>query len=400
MKDETRAVVAGRDPAVQAGAVNAPVYHASTIVFPTVEDYLRRDGARSGDEVSYAIHGTPSTYAFERALAELEAGPGGGHRTRLCNSGLQAVTCPMLCVLDPGDHLLIPDSVYGPVRGFARGMLKRLGIEAEFYDPLIGGDIRRLFRPTTKLVHTECPGSWTFEMQDIPAICAAAKERGILTMIDNTWASPLYFKAFEHGIDISTQAVTKYVAGHSDLIMGSVTATEEAYDRYIQKGWRQLGLCASPDDCFLAARGLRTLPVRLKQHWRNGLAVAEWLITRSEVAEVIHPAMPHDPGFALWERDFRGAASLFAFTLREDLSSMDQVSAMLDHMERFAMGSSWGAFESLIIPVFPAKVRTATPWPKPGRPMGQTLRIHVGLEAVDDLIADLDAGFARLRAAA
>ncbi|MEL6773652.1 MAG: cystathionine beta-lyase [Pseudomonadota bacterium] len=399
MKDETRAVIGGRDPAAQSGAVNPPVYHVSTIVYDGVADYLERDNMREGDTVSYGIHGTPSTYALEQALSDLEAGPGGGHRTRLCNSGLQAQTMPMLCVLSAGDHLLIPDNVYGPVRGFAKGTLRRLGIEVEFYDPLIGGDIRRHFRPNTKLVHTESPGSWTFEVQDIPAIAAAAKEHGALTMMDNTWASPLYFKAFEHGVDISTQAVTKYVGGHSDMIMGSVTSTKDAYDRYVQRGWRQLGLCGSPDDCFLAARGLRTLPVRLRQHWTNGLAVAEWLMARPEVAEVIHPAMPHDPGYALWQRDFRGAASLFAFTLQERYSSLPAVCAMLDPMERFAIGSSWGAFESLIVPVFPAKLRTATRWPIEGRAQGQVIRIHVGLEAVEDLIADLDEGFARLRAA-
>ncbi|MGF1552467.1 MAG: cystathionine beta-lyase [Paracoccaceae bacterium] len=399
MKDPTRATVAGRNPPAHAGTVNPPVYHASTIVYPTFADLKASRGVRAGDGLTYGVHGTPTTFALEEALAVLEAGEGGGHRARLCNSGLQAVTMPMLCLAGAGDHVLVPDSVYGPVRAFATGMLARLGVETAFYDPLIGSGIEALIRPETRLVLVESPGSWTFEVQDVPAIAEVARAAGVTVLMDNTWASPLYFKAFEHGVDVSAQAITKYIAGHSDLVMGSVTATEAAYDAHVQRGWQELGLCASPDDAFLALRGLRTMPTRLAHHWRAGIEVGHWLMAREEIDEVIHPAMEHDPGFDLWRRDFLGASSLFAFTLREDLSSDGHLSALLDGLEHFSMGFSWGGYESLLIPVYPEKLRTATPWPKPGRPKGRTLRIHVGLEAVEDLIADLEAGLDRLRRA-
>ncbi|MEM9735426.1 MAG: cystathionine beta-lyase [Pseudomonadota bacterium] len=391
MKDPTIAVTAGRVPAEQSGIVNRPVYRCSTIVHPTL-DALRAAGQiREGDGMTYGVHGTPATYAFEEAVAKLE----GGYRTRLCNSGLQACTMPLLCYLATGDHLLVPDSVYGPTRTFCDGMLTRMGVEITYYDPLIGGAIREELRANTKVVFTESPGSWTFEVQDIPAIAEEAHRQGALVMMDNTWASPLYFKPFEHGVDISIQAATKYIAGHSDLVMGTVTTTEAAYPA-LQAGWKELGLCGAPDDTFLAARGIRTIDVRLERHWKNGLRVAEWLMSRPEVAEVIHPAMPHDPGHALWQRDFLGSSSLFGFTLTLEKSSDDCQRALLDHSEHFAMGYSWGGFESLLIPVRPQARRSATPWPKPGRPAGQLMRIHVGLEDPDDLIADLAAGFDRM----
>ncbi|MEM7238392.1 MAG: cystathionine beta-lyase [Pseudomonadota bacterium] len=391
MKDATRAVVGGRDPAEQSGIVNRPVYHASTIVYPTLDDMRRGDRTRGGDGLTYGVHGTPGTYGFEEAIAKLE----GGYRTRLCNSGLQACTLPLLCYLGSGDHLLVPDNVYGPTRNFASGIATRLGIETTYYDPLIGGAIRDLIRPNTKVVFTEAPGSWTFEMQDIPAIAEEAHKAGAVVIMDNTWASPLYFKPFEHGVDVSVHAVTKYIAGHSDLVMGCVTTTEAAYD-HLQVGWSQFGLCGAPDDTFLASRGLRSLDARMERHWRNGLRVANWLMEQPQVAEVIHPAMEHDPGYSIWKRDFLGAASLFAFTLEEGVSSDDHLRAILDHSEHFAMGYSWGGFESLLIPVHPGNRRTATSWPKRDRPKGQTLRIHVGLEDPADLIDDLAAGFKRM----
>ena len=391
MKDPTRAVTGGRNPAEQGGIVNRPVYRCSTIVFPTLDELRDSRFLAPGEEGIYGVHATPGTRGFEDAVAALE----GGFRTRLCNSGLQACTMPLLCYLDAGDHLLMLDNVYGPTRTFCDGMLRRMGVETTYYDPLIGGGIRDLIRPNTKVVFTESPGSWTFEVQDIPAIAEEAHRAGALVMMDNTWASPLYFKPFEHGVDVSIQAATKYIAGHSDLVMGTVTTTEAAYPR-LRSGWSELGLCGAPDDTFLAARGIRTLDVRLERHWTNGLKVAEWLMTRPEVAEVIHPAMAHDPGHALWKRDFLGASSLFAFTLVEGKSSDACLRALLDRSAFFAMGFSWGGFESLMIPVRPETRRSATPWPKPDRPQGQTLRIHVGLEDPDDLIADLAEGFAQM----
>ncbi|MEM1343137.1 MAG: cystathionine beta-lyase [Pseudomonadota bacterium] len=393
MKDATRAVTAGRDPKKQHGIVNPPVYHASTILFPTVAELKQSRHIRPGDGLTYGVHGTPTTFAFEEAVAALE----GGYRTRLCNSGLQAVTMPLLCCLSAGDHLLMLDSCYGPTRSFCDGMLARLGIETTYYDPLIGGDIRALIRPNTHVVFVESPGSWTFEVQDIPAIAEEAHKTGALVMMDNTWASPLYFKPFEHGVDISIQAATKYLSGHSDLVMGTVTTTEAAYPA-LQRGWAELGLCGAPDDTNLAMRGMRTIHTRLPRHWQSGLEIGHWLAARNEVAEVLHPAMEHDPGHALWSRDFLGASSLFAFTLAERYSSEAHLAALLDHSEHFGMGFSWGGFESLMIPINPAGLRTVTPWPKPGRAKGQSLRIHVGLEDPGDLIDDLSAGFARMAA--
>lgn len=390
MKDATRATTAGRRPHENHGVVNPPVYHASTILSPTLAAFRANEAAEDADSTTYGVHGTPGTFAFEEAVAALE----GGFRTRLASTGLLACTAPLLCCLSAGDHLLLVDSCYGPTRRFANKMLTRMGIEVTYYDPLIGGAIRELIRPETKVIFAESPGSLTFEVQDIPAIAEEAQRRGVTLMLDNTWATPLYFKPFEHGVDISIQAVTKYIGGHSDLVMGAVTATEAAYPP-IREGWKQLGLNGPPEDVYLAMRGLRTLPVRMTRHWESGLIVADWLKARPEVAEVLHPALPGDPGHAIWKRDFLGAASLFGFILRPELSSEAHLAALLDGLELHGMGSSWGGFESLLLPRNPP--RTAVPWPRPGRAAGQLMRIHVGLEDPEDLIADLAAGFQRMR---
>ncbi|MBK0398157.1 cystathionine beta-lyase [Limibaculum sp. M0105] len=392
MKDATRAVTAGRNPGAHSGAVNPPVYHCSTILFPTFDALKASRQITSGDGVTYGVHGTPGTYACEEAIRALE----GGFRTRLCNSGLQAVTMPLLACLSAGDHLLMVDTAYGPTRTFCDGMLRRLGVETTYYDPLVGGGIRELIRPNTRVVFLESPGSWTFEVQDVPAIAEEAHKAGAIVMMDNTWASPLYFKPFEHGVDVSIQAITKYIGGHSDLVMGAVTSNETVYPK-VRQGWQELGLCGSPDDVFLAMRGLRSLHVRMPRHWEAGLKVGHWLMERPEIAEVMHPAMEHDPGHALWKRDFLGAASLFAFTLHEEFSTEAHLAALLDNLEHFGMGFSWGGYESLLIPIYPSRLRTATPWPKQGRPKGQSLRIHIGLEDTGDLIDDLAAGLDRMR---
>jgi cystathionine beta-lyase len=389
MKDATRATHAGRHPHENHGAVNPPVYHASTILSPTLAAMRAQGKIDSADATTYAVHGTPGTFAFEDAVAALE----GGFRTRLCGTGLTACAAPLLCYLSAGDHLLMVDSCYGPTRRFCKTMLARLGVETSFYDPLIGGAIRDLIRPNTRVVFVEIPGSLTFEVQDIPAIAAEAKARGCIVIMDNTWASPLYFKPFEHGVDVSVQAATKYIGGHSDLVLGTVTTTREAYPQ-LREGWKQLGLNGAPDDVFLAMRGIRTLAVRMPQHWKNGIKVAEWLAGRPEVAEVIHPALPGDPGHALWSRDFLGASSLFGYVLQPEFGSEAQMGALLDDLELFGMGASWGGFESLMKPVNVPD--SAVAWPRPGRSQGQLMRIHIGLEDTDDLIADLDAGFARM----
>ncbi len=392
MKDETRATLVGRRPQAQHGAINPPVTHASTILQPTLAAWRASRKVRYGDGVTYGVHGTPGTFALEEAIAALE----GGHRTRLCQSGLAAVSGALLAYLSAGDHLLMVDSCYEPTRSFCDGMLRRLGVETTYYDPLIGSGILELLQDNTRVVFVESPGSLTFEIQDTAAIATAANEVGAWTLMDNTWASPLYFKPFEHGVDVSIQAVTKYIAGHGDLVMGAVTASKAAYPR-LQRCWAELGHSVGPDDAYLALRGLRTIGVRLAHHWRAGLRVAEWLAAQPEVLEVLHPALPGDPSHALWRRDFRGASGLFGFVLDADAATDTKLAALLDNLDLFGIGASWAGYMSLLIPVYPATVRSATPWPRPGRPSGQMMRINIGLEDPDDLIADLRAGFERLR---
>ena len=386
MDDATLVTALGRDPLRQHGVVNPPVYHASTILFPSV---AAMEAARPRDGTYYGRYGTPTTAALEQAIARLE----GGDRAIVVGSGKTAITSMLLALLRTGDHLLIADTVYAPTRNFCTSSLARFGIGTTFYDPGIGAGIAELIRPETRLVFTESPGSLTFEMQDTPAIAAAAHARGCLVAMDNTWASPLFCKPFRLGVDISVQAVTKYIGGHSDLMMGVVTCTEAAYDR-LWRGMLEVATSSAPDDCYLALRGLRTLSARLERHQRNARVVAEWLAGRPEVRRVLYPALPSDPGHAIWKRDFLGASGLFGLILQP--STKTAVAAMLDHMELFGMGYSWGGYESLLIPTRPETHRTATRWSDDGVPM----RIHVGLEDPGDLIRDLEAGFARLKAAA
>lgn len=390
MQEDTRIVRAGRDPAAYQGAVNPPVYHVSTVTYPSLAAMHEAHLARERDEqvMVYGRTGTPTSFALETALAEIE----GGYRCVTFPSGLAAISTTLLAFLKTGDHLLMVDSVYGPSRAFCNGMLKRMGIETSYYDPTIGAGIKALLRPNTAVVFVESPGSLTFEMQDIPGISAVAHAAGATVIMDNTWASPLYFKAFEHGVDVSIQAATKYVVGHSDAMLGSATATEAAWPK-LRAGVRQMGQSAGPDDLYLAQRGLRTLAVRLERHHASGLAIADWLRSRPEVARVLHPGLPGDPGHQLWRRNYLGASGLFSFELKP--CSIDQVAAMLDHLELFGLGYSWGGYESLAIHAEPAKLRTATRWDS----QGQLIRLHIGLEGVDDLKADLTAGFERLRRA-
>ncbi|MCF8470981.1 MAG: cystathionine beta-lyase [Parvibaculum sp.] len=379
-KQDTLIVSTGRDPEANFGIVNPPVYHASTVLYPTLEAVNART-----QPVTYGRRGTPTSFALQEAVAALE----GGYRSLLLPSGLAAVTTALLAHLKTGDHILITDSVYAPTRHFCDTMLEDLGIEVEYYDPRIGAGIEKLIRPETTVVFTEAPGSVTFEVQDIPAIAAAAHRAGATVMMDNTWASPLYYKPFEHGVDVSIQAATKYLCGHSDVMMGTITTTEAAWARTLA-GHGAIGMCAAPDDVYLVLRGIRTLSVRLARHMETGLTLARWLEARPDVERVIHPALPSHPDHAIWKRDFTGASGLFSIELKP--CSETALAAFLDHLDLFGMGYSWGGFESLIIPQYPEKIRTATQWTAPG----PLLRLHAGLEDPDDLIADLDAGFARL----
>lgn len=382
-KQATRLSHAGRDPSGFHGFVNVPIYRGSTVLFPTVAALEACD-----QDFSYGRLGTPTVQALEEAIAELE----GGYRTVLTPSGLSAIAATLLAFLSAGDEVLVTDSVYRPTRRFCDRVLKRLGVAMIYYDPLIGGAIAKLISDKTRLVFTESPGSQSFEVQDIPAIAKAAHHAGAVVAMDNTWATPLYFKPFAHGVDVSIQAATKYIVGHADAMLGAITAGEAAWPS-IKRAHEDLGLCPGPEDTYLGLRGIRTLGVRLDQHQRAGLEIAEWLRGRPEVARVIHPGLPDDPGHAIWRRDFTGASGLFAVILKPVPAAA--VAAMLDGLKLFGMGYSWGGFESLIIPFDPAAYRTATKW----QAEGPALRLHIGLEDIEDLKADLEAGFARLNAA-
>jgi cysteine-S-conjugate beta-lyase len=379
-KQDTRLAHAGREPKRFYGFVNPPIYRGSTILFPTAAALEAND-----QEFTYGRLGTPTVRALEEAIAELE----GGYATLLAPSGLSAIATTFLALLSAGDHVLVSDSVYRPTRRFCDHVLKRLGVETTYYDPVVGVGIKDLIRSKTKVVFTESPGSQTFEVQDIPAIADAAHAAGAVVVLDNTWATPLYFKSFAHGADVSIQAATKYIVGHADAMLGAITATKDIWPK-IAGTHDDLGVCAGPEDVYLGLRGLRSLGVRLARHQASGLALGDWLKGRPEVAHVIHPALPTDSGHAIWKRDFTGASGLFAIVLKP--ASKEAVAAMLDGLELFGIGYSWGGFESLIIPFDPSSYRTATRW----KAEGPALRLHVGLEDVDDLKADLEAGFARL----
>lgn len=390
MHDDTRAVTAGRDPAAHHGAVNTPVYRVSTVLFPTVAAMDAAQAARdAGEQVMvYGRTGTPTSFGLENAIAELE----GGYRCQTFPSGLSAVSSALTAFLKAGDHLLMTDSTYGPTRVFCDTVLSRFGVSTTYYDPLVGAGIAGLMRPNTTVVYLESPGSLTFEVQDLPAMAKAAHAGGAKVLIDNTWASSLYCKPLTLGADVSIQAGTKYVVGHSDANLGLVAATKDSWPP-VRDLARRMGLAAGPDDIYLAQRGLRTLAVRLRRHMESSLAIAEWLRSRPEITRVLHPALPGDPGHALWRRDFLGASGLFAVEMKP--CGPKAVAAFLDDLELFGLGYSWGGFESLAVPARLGRTRTATNAATPG----PLVRFHIGLEAVDDLKEDLAAGLARFNAA-
>ncbi|MDX2258420.1 MAG: cystathionine beta-lyase [Hyphomicrobiaceae bacterium] len=379
----TAVVHAGRHPAAQHGFVNPPVYRGSTVLFPTLDALTRLD-----QPYTYGRRATPTTDCLSDALCALD----GGAASLLTASGLEAVTLSILAFVEAGDHVLVTDSVYQPTRRFCDGLLARLGVATTYYDPLIGSRIGALLTERTKLIFTESPGSQTFEMQDIPAIAAIAAEHDLWLVTDNTWASPLYFRPLDHGVDVAVQAATKYIVGHADAMLGVVTGTAEAVP-HLKRTRDALGISVGSEEAYLGHRGLRTLAVRLARHQSSALELAAWLAAEPAVAQVLHPGLPGAPGHDLWARDFTGASGLFSIVLAPGPQSA--VAAFVDHLELFGMGYSWGGYESLILPFDPRPYRTATTWTAGG----PALRLHIGLEDVEDLRRDLAAGLARYDAA-
>jgi cysteine-S-conjugate beta-lyase len=379
LQPATRIVNSAREYA-EHGMVNPAVYHASTILFPDVASLKNR----ASQKYNYGRHGTPTSRALETAITELE----GGYNCKVAPSGLAAITCALLAFLKSGDHLLMVDTVYWPARKLCDTVIKGLGIETSYYDPLIGKGISALIRPNTKVVYMESPGSQTMEVQDVPAIAAATHKAGAIAMIDNTWAAGHFFKAFAHGCDVSIQAATKYIVGHSDAMLGSVVCNEATWPQF-KDAYETMGMFAGPDDMYLGLRGLRTMDVRLERHQKNAITVAEFLRGHAAVETVLYPALSNAPGHEIWKRDFTGASGLMSVVLKP--ASEAAVDALLDGVELFGMGYSWGGFESLIVPFAPQ--RTATTWTA----KGPCLRLHIGLESPDDLIADLTQAFNRMQ---
>ncbi|MBX9464772.1 MAG: cystathionine beta-lyase [Aquamicrobium sp.] len=373
----TRLAHIGNDPREFFGFVNPPVVHASTVLFPDAATMAARN-----QKYTYGTRGTPTTDALCSAIDTLEGSAG----TILVPSGLAAVTIPLLAFLSAGDHVLIVDSVYHPTRNFADTMLKRLGVEVDYYDPLVGAGISTLMKPNTKVVFTESPGSNTFEMQDIPAIAREAKARGAVVMMDNTWATPLYFRPLDHGVDISIHAATKYPAGHSDVLLGTVSANEACWKR-LQETHFTMGCCAAPDDVYQVLRGLRTMGVRLERHEENALDVARWLEGQPGVSRVLHPGLESFPGHDIWKRDFSGASGIFSIVLAG--GGEREAHAFLDALEIFGLGYSWGGYESLAVHVFLGDRTVAK-----GDYQGPVIRLQIGLENPEDIKADLARGLA------
>jgi cystathionine beta-lyase len=385
MKDrrpDTKLVQGGRRKEWRGRLVNPPVHRASTILFDSVAEM--RAAAPEFGKYYYGLHGTPTQWALAEALTGLEPGAAG---TMLYPTGLAAVTAALLSVLSAGDELLMTDSVYGPTRRFCDGFLKRFGVTTHYYDPLAGAGISDLIGERTRAIFLESPGSLTMEVQDVPAICAAAKGRGIATLLDNTWATPLFFPALAAGVDLSILAGTKYVGGHADVMLGSVTATAELYPRLERTSW-DLGQSVSPDDAWLCARGLRTMGLRLRRHEESALRIARWLKEQPQVAAVLHPALPDCPGHELWARDFKGSSGLFSFQLRG--GGDPERTRFIEALELFGLGYSWGGYESLVVPADPERLRTATRWTSEG----PLVRLQIGLEDTDDLIEDLASALA------
>jgi cysteine-S-conjugate beta-lyase len=378
--EETQIVHAGYDPADYHGVVTPPVVRASTILYPSLAAY--EDPAH---KYRYGRHATPFTDTFTNAMAELER----GYAAIAASSGLAAITTSLLAFTKSGDHVLVSDSIYAPTRIFCDSVLARMGVEVEYYDPLIGAAIAGKFKNNTGVIYMESPGSGTFEVQDVPAIAKAARARGIITLADNSWASGLLFRPLEHGVDVSILSCTKYIGGHSDIMLGAAVARTAEIFKILSKGARDLGACAGTEEIALALRGLRTLPVRMKEAGARSLKIARWLERQKGVARVYHPALPSDPNHKLWKRDFKGCNGLLSVLLEP--APKKAARAFVDGLELFPIGSSWGGYESLLQPQYLKSCRTAVPWTKEGF----LVRLQVGLEDPDDLIADLEQALAK-----
>lgn len=385
MKKDTTIVSAGRSKKWTKGVVNPPVVRASTVVFDSVAEMKHATRNRANQVMFYGRRGTDTSFAFQDAMVALEGGVG----CALYPSGTAAISNAILSFVKAGDHLLMVDTAYEPTRDFCNKLLKNLGVETTFYDPMIGAGIKDLIQDNTRVLFLESPGSLTMEVQDVPTLASIAHQHDIVVMLDNTWASPINFDPFAHGVDISIQAATKYVVGHSDVMLGTATANEKHWEQLRENSYL-MGQCTSPDDIYSALRGLRTIGVRMRQHQENALKVANWLAQREEVDHIRHPAFATCPGHEFFKRDFSGANGLFSFVLNR--GNQAALTALLDGMEHFKMGYSWGGYESLILAVNGVKgLRTATEW----QAAGPLMRVHIGLEDVDDLIADLAQGFER-----
>ncbi len=394
MHEATRIVHAGRDPKEQGWMVNPPIYQSSTIVFPTLKDLIYAERGYSNNdlvepyELKYGRYGTQTNFALERAIAEID----GGYNSFVTASGAAAINTALVAFLKQGDHMLLVDNVYSPTRSFADKFLKKLGIETTYYDPKIGEDIKKLIKKNTKVIFLESPGSLSFEIQDVPAICKVAKKMGIVTIIDNSWASGIYFKPLEHGADVVVTALTKYINGHSDTMMGAITVQEKHF-RVMYEAFRYMAVTAAPFSSYMVQRGMRTTKIRMDHCFKSALELAQWLEARPEVEKVLYPALESDENHKLWKRDFTGAAGLFTIILDRKYSN-ESLARMVDKLHYYAMGYSWGGYESLILPIDPSGVRSITKWAYSNK---TCLRINVGLEDIQDLKDDLEAGFKRLR---
>lgn len=376
----TQLIGGGRTPFAHHGFVNTPIFRGSTVLYPNTQDFLDRKA-----RYTYGTRGTPTMETLQTAWTELSGAAG----TVLVPSGLAAIALALTSCLNAGDHLLVTDSVYRPTRNYCDRILKRFGVETTYYDPLMGAGIGELMRPNTRAVFTESPGSQSFEIQDVPAIAKVAHRHDAIVLLDNTWATPLYFPPHARGADIAIEAGTKYLGGHSDVLLGLVTANERCW-KPLRQTFDDISMCAGPEDAFLASRGLRTMPLRLAHHEQAALTVARWFAGRPEVLRVLHPALESDPGHALWKRDFLGSSGLFSVVLKP--VSKEKFHAFIDSLTLFGIGASWGGFESLALPFDCSEYRSATKW----EPGGPCVRFHIGLEDLDDLLADLDQGFAAM----
>lgn len=394
VNESTRLVHAGRSPKEQGWMVNPPIYQTSTIVFPTLKDLIHAERGYSNNdlvepyELKYGRYGTQTNFALEKAIAEID----GGYNSFVTSSGAAAINTALIAFLKQGDHMLLVDSVYSPTRAFADKFLKKLGIETTYYNPLVGEDIKKLIKKNTKVIFMESPGSLSFEVQDVAAICKVAKKHGVTTIIDNSWASGIYFKPLEHGADVVVTALTKYINGHSDVMMGAITVQEKHF-RVMYEAFRYMAVTAAPFCSYLVQRGLRTTKIRMDHCAKSALELATWLEARPEVSKVLYPALKSDDGYNLWKRDFTGAAGLFTIVLDRKYSN-ESLARMVDKLHYYSMGYSWGGYESLILPVDATNIRTSTKWAYSNK---TCLRINVGLEDLEDLKEDLDYGFRRLK---